>query len=282
MILCVVGPTGVGKTKLSETLAVKYDAVVVNCDSMQVYREMDIGTAKFTKEENLGQPHELFDIVNPNEVYTVYDYQKDLRAVLSKYKGRNVVIVGGTGLYLKAGLYNYEFQDREKNEDYEGYSNEELYEMLVKKGNADGVHVNNRRRLISRLNSTGNNSLKDELLYDDVYFIGLTTARDKLYEKLDSRVDKILEDGLLEEVEGLYNKYGFTKALRTGISYKEIVIYLKGLVTLDEATRILKQQNRNYAKRQYTWFNHQMDIRWFEVNYEDFNETIKEVISYIG
>lgn len=282
MILCVVGPTGVGKTKLSETLAVKYDAVVVNCDSMQVYREMDIGTAKFTKEENLGQPHELFDIVNPNEVYTVYDYQKDLRAVLSKYKGRNVVIVGGTGLYLKAGLYNYEFQDREKNEDYEGYSNEELYEMLVKKGNADGVHVNNRRRLISRLNSTGNNSLKDELLYDDVYFIGLTTARGKLYEKLDSRVDKMLEDGLLEEVEGLYNKYGFTKSLRTGISYKEIVIYLKGLVTLDEATRILKQQNRNYAKRQYTWFNHQMDIRWFEVNYEDFNETIKEVISYIG
>ncbi len=280
MIVCVVGPTGVGKTQLSETLAVRYDAVVVNCDSMQVYREMNIGTAKITSKENMGQPHELFDIVEPDETYTVYDYQKDLRRVLSKYKERNIVIVGGTGLYLKAGLFNYEFAEREK-VDFENYSNEELYEMLKLRNDLEGIHINNRRRMISRLNSSGNNNLKNELLYENVYFIGLTAPREVLYEKLDARVDEMLKAGLLEEVENLYKKYGLTKAIKTGISYKEIVAYLKGTMTLEEAVRYLKQQNRNYAKRQYTWFNHQIDVKWFNVNYENFNETIEEVVKYI-
>lgn len=282
MIVCVVGPTGVGKTKLSETLAVKYDAVVVNCDAMQVYREMNIGTAKYTQEEDMGQPHELFDIVNPDENYSVYDYQKDLRRVLAKYEGRNVVIVGGTGLYLKAGLYNYEFDEREDYNDYEGYSNEELYKMLLERDEATDVHVNNRRRLISKLNSTRTSNRKDELLYRNVSIVGLTAPREVLYEKLDARVDKMIEEGLLEEVDNLYRKYGMTKAIRTGISYKEIVAYFDGLMTLDEAKRYLKQQNRNYAKRQYTWFNRQMDVEWFDVDYDNFQHTIEEVVAYLS
>ena len=179
MIICVVGPTGVGKTKLSEELSLKYNAIVINCDAMQVYKEMDIGTAKLTKEENLGQEHFLFNIVSPAENYTVYDYQKDLRKILEDNKDRNVVLVGGTGLYLKAGLFNYEFEERET-KTFDQYSNEKLYKMLEEKSNLEGIHINNRRRMISRLNSSGNNSLKNDLLYDNVYFIGLTTDRETL------------------------------------------------------------------------------------------------------
>ncbi len=281
MIVCVIGPTGVGKTKLSEKLSKKYDGIIVNNDAMQVYKEMNIGTAKYTSDEDLGQPHYLFDIVSPKDNYTVYDYQKDARKIIEENKGRNIIMVGGTGLYLKSALFDYEFSSRETN-DYEEYTNEELYEMLEEQGRlTEDVHVNNRRRLVSKLNSTPNNNGKNKILYDDVVFIGLTTPRDNLYERLNARVDVMLEEGLLDEVSALYKKYGLTKALRTAISYKEVIIYLRGLVTYDEMVRILKKNNRNYAKRQYTWFNHQMDVKWFDVNYEDFNKTIHEVYNYI-
>lgn len=280
MILCIVGPTGVGKTKLSEELSLKYNAIIVNCDAMQVYKEMNIGTAKFTPEENLGQEHLLFDIVSPNENYTVFDYQKDLREVLKKYKDRNIILVGGTGLYLKAGLFNYEFTER-KNKNFDEYTNEKLYEMLKEKDNLEGIHINNRRRMISRLNSTGNNNLKDELLYDDVKFIGLTTNRETLYEKINTRVGVMMEEGLLNEVEALYKKYGNTKALTTGIGYKELINYINGQSSLEDAIELIKQRSRKYAKRQYTWFNNQMDITWFNVDYDNFGKTIEEVITFL-
>lgn len=282
MIVCVVGPTGVGKTKLSEVLSLKYDAVVVNCDAMQVYKEMDIGTAKYTSSEDLGQPHELFDIVSPDEMYTVYDYQKDFRRVLDKYKNRNVVVVGGTGLYLKAGLYNYEFDERSAEEMYEGYTNEELYDLVIAKYGKTDVHVNNRRRLISRLNSSKNNSLKDELLYDDVYVVGLTTDRENLYARIDDRVDEMMKMGLLDEVKDLYAKFGMTKAMKTGIGYKEVIAYLNGLMTREEMVRLVKQRSRKYAKRQYTWFNRQMHVNWFETDYQNFDNTVDEVIRFLN
>lgn len=279
MIVCIIGPTGVGKTKLSETLAVKLNAIIINADAMQVYRELNIGTAKYKPSEDMGQEHFLFDIKNPDENYTVFDYQKDARAIIEKYKDRNIVFVGGTGLYMKAALYDYTFLEREY-KSYDEYTNEELYEMLVSRGIED-VHPNNRRRMISRLNSNGNTGRKDILLYPNTKFIGLTTERETLYSKLDDRVDAMIEEGLIDEVEGLYQKYGKTKALKTGISYKEIIAYLDGLVTYEEAIRILKQKNRNYAKRQYTWINYQMDVKWFNVNYENFSKTIDEVIGYL-
>ncbi|MCI9281418.1 MAG: tRNA (adenosine(37)-N6)-dimethylallyltransferase MiaA, partial [Bacilli bacterium] len=166
MIICIVGPTAVGKTKLSIELAKKYKAIVVNCDSTQVYKGMNVGTAKVTEEEKEGIPHYLFDIVDPDYNYTVYDYQQDARKIIEENKGRNIILVGGTGLYLKAGLYDYEFEERENSLEFEQFTNEELLKMLEQKGMAEGVHVNNRRRLISRLNSSGNNNRKDILLYD--------------------------------------------------------------------------------------------------------------------
>lgn len=280
MIVCIIGPTSVGKTRMSEELACRLDGIIINNDAMQVYREMNIGTAKYTKEEDLGQEHYLFDIVGPEEDYSVYDYQKDARKVLEENKDRNIVMVGGTGLYLKAALYDYEFSSHEI-ENFDDYSNLELYELLQKTGDISGVHVNNRRRLISRLNSSEHSNGKDRLLYDDVILIGLTTDRAVLHEKIEKRTVEMINGGLLKEVSTLYKKYGMTKALRTGICYKEVIAYFRGLLTMDEMTRLINQKCRQYAKRQYTWFNNQMDVKWFDVDYEDFSKTIDDVYNYI-
>ena len=279
MIIVITGPTGTGKTKLSEALSTKYNLPIVNADSMQVYKNLDIGTAKVTKEEKNDMPHYLFDIKSPDENYTVYDYQKDVRKILENNK--DIILVGGTGLYIKAALYNYEFEEKEKDLSLEELSNDELYEMLLKR-NIKNIHKNNRQRMISYLNSSGNNNLKDELLYGDAIFIGLTTNRETLYKRIDDRVNKMVDDGLLDEVKSVYQKYGKTKALSTGIGYKEIISFLDGDISLDEAIEKIKTNSRHYAKRQYTWFNNQMDIKWFDVDYNDFNNTIKEVIGYIN
>ena len=281
MILAVVGPTGVGKTKMSVALAKKYNAIVVNADSMQVYKELNIGTAKVTEEEKEGVPHLLFDIVEPTDMYTVYDYQKDLRRVLEENKDKNIVIVGGTGLYLKAGLYNYEFAEETEFNPYDELTNEELLERVKEIDPDTDIHVNNRKRLVRKLNQKVSGTDKDILLYD-CKFIGLTTSRDTLYDRINKRVDIMVKDGLIDEVKALYDKGIKSKAIMTGIGYKELYDYFDGNITLDEALDLIKQRSRKYAKRQYTWFNNQMDVKWFDVNFDDFSKTIEEVIEYIG
>ena len=281
MILCVVGPTGVGKTKMSISLAKKYNAVVINADSMQVYKYLNIGTAKVTEEEKEGVKHLLFDIVNPCDMYTVYDYQKDLRNILNEYKDRNIVIVGGTGLYIKAGLYNYVFNEEENDLDnFDDLTNEELYEKVLEKDESSDIHKNNRKRMIRFLNRKESVKDKDKLLYD-VKFIGLTTDRDTLYNRINKRVDKMVQDGLLEEVKSLYDRKIFGKSIMTGIGYKELYEYFDGKISLEEALDLIKSRSRKYAKRQYTWFNNQMDVKWFDVDFDNFNNTINEVIEYV-
>ena len=280
MIIVVCGPTGVGKTKMSVELAKKYDAVILNADSMQVYKELNIGTAKVTEEEKQGIPHYLFDIKEPDEMYTVYDYQKDLREKLEEFKDKNIVIVGGTGLYIKAALYNYEFNTEEESNTYDDLSNEELYEMVKKIDPTSETHINNRKRLIREVNRGGTPKNKDELLYPAI-FIGLTTDRDTLYDRINKRVDIMMEDGLLDEVKSLYDRNIRSKAIMTGIGYKELYEYFDGNISLDEAIELIKQRSRKYAKRQYTWFNNQMDIKWFDVDFKDFNNTIDECVKYI-
>lgn len=281
MILCIVGPTGVGKTKLSVELAKKYNAIVVNGDSMQVYKELNIGTAKVTEEEKEGIEHKLFDIVNPKDMYTVYDYQKDLRNILDNNKNKNIIIVGGTGLYIKAGLYNYIFET-ENNIDnkYDKLTNEELYDLALKKDKDCNIHINNRKRLIRFLNKTETIQDKDKLLYD-VKFIGLTTDRETLYERINKRVDIMIENGLLEEVKSLYDRNIRSKAILTGIGYKELYEYFDGKISLEDAIKLIKQRSRHYAKRQYTWFNNQMNINWFNVDFDNFNNTVNDVIKFI-
>lgn len=280
MILCVVGPTAVGKTKLSIELAKKYNAIIINCDAMQVYKGLDIGTAKVTKEEMEGIPHKLLDFVDVNYNYTVFDYQKDARAILKEYKDHNIIFVGGTGLYLKAALYDYRFSIDDDNKTYDEYTNEELYDMCLKKDKNCNIHVNNRKRLIRFLNKKDIINVEPKPLYD-IKVIGLTTDRETLYKKINERVDKMLELGLVNEVKKFYNSNIRSKALLTGIGYKEIYSYLDGKITLDEAIDLIKKNSRHYAKRQYTWFNHQMNVKWFDTCYNDFNKTILEVEEYI-
>lgn len=281
MIIAVVGPTGVGKTKLSIKLAQKYDAVIVNFDAVQVYSFLNIGSAKVTEEEKENVKHLMLDVKEPYEEYSVKEYQEDARKVLNDYKDRNIILVGGTGLYLSALLYDYRFTDDKSSDTFEDYTNDELYQMALEKDENMQIHKNNRQRLIRFLNKDISNICPAKLLYKDAIVIGLTTNRDNLYEKINNRVDKMFEDGLLEEVKDLYQKYPSSKVLHSAIGYKEIIDYLNGNISLDAAKDDIKKKSRHYAKRQYTWFNNQMDVTWFNTDYDNFNNTVNEVISYV-
>lgn len=281
MILAIVGPTGVGKTKLSVVLAKKYNAIVVNADAMQVYQGLDIGTAKIKEEEKDGVLHYLFDIVSVEQNYTVYDYQKDAREILNKYKDRNIIFVGGTGFYLKAALYNYVFNEEEKTiNNYDDLTNEELYKKALEKDNNMNIHVNNRKRLIRFLNKEITNNEEYSPLYD-VKFIGLTMPREDLYARINNRVSEMFLEGLMLEVKGFYDKKIVSKAIKTAIGYKELYKYFDGEITLDEAKDLIMKNSRRYAKRQYTWFNNQMEVKWFNVDIDNFSKTIRDVEKYI-
>ena len=248
---------------------------------MQVYKDLNIGTAKIKESEKEGVPHYLFDFVDVLQNYTVADYQRDARALLEKYKDRNIIFVGGTGLYLKAALYDYRFpKEEEEKKDYSNFSNEELYELCLKKDPTCTIHPNNRKRLIRFLEKKDTETVPAIPLYPAL-FIGLTTNREKLYQIIDDRVLKMMDEGLLKEVKTFYDKNIRSKALMTGIGYKELYEYFDGLCTLESAIENIQQKSRHYAKRQYTYFNHQLPVKWFDVNYEDFNKTMDEVINYI-
>lgn len=285
-IIVITGPTGVGKTKMSIELAKRIDAEIINADSMQVYKDLNIGTAKITEEEKEGIPHHLFDIVEPTNMYTVYDYQKDARDIINDVlsRGKKVIIVGGTGLYIKALLYDYKFIKEDKTYDFSKMSNEEILDKINGYNLDINLHINNRKRLERVLTKLYNNNMQtektDTVLYDFVA-IGLTTTRDNLYKIIDNRVDKMIEDGLIDEVEELYKKNIHSKAINTGIGYKELYKYFDKEISLDEAISLIKKNSRHYAKRQYTFFNNQMNIKWFNTNYEDFSLTVEEVYNYI-
>jgi len=290
MIIVITGPTGVGKTKLSIELAKKYNAEIINGDAIQIYRGLDIGSAKVTKEEKENVLHHLFDIKDVVEDYSIYDYQKDCRDCISdiQNRGKNVIIVGGTGLYLKSALYDYTLSNENViDNNYEDVSTEDLYARLVNLDKDIEIDRFNRRRIIRALNYylTFNKSIKDnnhgnKLLYD-AKFIGLTTDREKLYQKINERVDKMLKNGLLEEVKSFYDKGIRTKPLLGGIGYKELYLYLDNQISYEESIELIKKNSRRYAKRQYTFFNHQFDIKWFNVDFDNFNNTVEEVEKYI-
>ena len=286
MVIVITGPTATGKTDLGIYLAHKLDGEIINADSTQIYKGLDIATNKVQDTE--GVVHHLFNEKDLREDYSVFDYQKDARKAIDDIlsRGKVPILVGGTGLYINATLYDYKFEDK-ANDEYEGVSNDELYKMLLEVDPNTNIHLNNRVRVISALNYYKANGKpysekeKDfELLYDTI-FIGLTTDRDVLYYKINKRVDKMVEEGLVDEAKEIYDLGIRSKAVMTPIGPKELFDYFDGKCNLDEAINIIKSKSRKYAKRQYTWFNNQMKLKWFETNYDDFSKTEKEVLDYI-
>ena len=282
-VIVITGPTAVGKTKLSIELAKKLNGEIINADAMQVYKGLNIGTAKVTEKEKENIPHHLFDIKEVEEEYSIYNYQKDCRKVIDNILRRNKtpILVGGTGLYIKAALYDYKLSEEKTNNTYDNLKTEEIYKELLKLDKDINIDKNNRRRLIRALNyckennTSISNNKTNKLLYDTI-FIGLTTDREILYKKINQRVDNMIENGLLEEVKYYYDKNIKTKPLINGIGYKELYNYFDGLCSKEEAVEKIKQNSRHYAKRQYTFFNNQFsDIVWYDIQKTSLEEITK-------
>ena len=286
MVIVITGPTAVGKTDLSLFLAHELDGEIINADSTQIYKGLDIATNKVKDTE--GIKHYLFNEKDLREDYSVFDYQKDARRIIDDIlsRGKTPILVGGTGLYINAVLYDYKFSEK-ANDEYDGVSNDELYKMLLEVDPNTNIHLNNRVRVISALNYYKANGTpysekeKDfDLLYDTL-FIGLTTDREILYYKINKRVDKMAAEGLVEEAKEVYDLGIRSKAVMTPIGPKELFDYFDGKISLEEAIDLIKSKSRKYAKRQYTWFRNQMNLKWFETNYDDFSKTEEEVLEYV-
>lgn len=279
MIIAIVGPTGIGKSKLALKIAKEVKGEIVNCDAFQIYKKMDIGTAKPSLEERREVPHHLFDYVEPTTSFSVFDYQVTLRNKIEELQKRNVpiILVGGTGLYLKASLYDFSLNEEKEKislSKYDSYTNEELHKELEKLDFEESkkIHMNNRKRVLRAIEiCLTHNEKKSEmiakqehkLLYD-VTFIGLTKNRDELYEGINKRVDIMFEMGLMKEVEYLLSKYDDNLRSFQAIGYKEIIEGKKNNLSEEEIKELIKRNSRRYAKRQYTYFENQLDVNWFD------------------
>lgn len=281
-VLVIVGPTAVGKTALSVELAKKFHGEIISGDSLQVYKKLDIGTAKIKTSEMEGIPHHLIDVIEPNETYSVADFQKAGRKLITEIteRGRLPMIVGGTGLYIQSLLYDFQLGAKEESvtavrkkyeELAETLSKKELWEYLKTKDPlaAEKIHWNNQRKVIRALEvfevtgySITTPQEEPARLYD-YCMIGLNTERALLYQRINQRVDSMLEEGLLEEARFVY-ELGEVQASQ-GIGYKEFYPYFKGEESLANVVEQLKMNSRRYAKRQLTWFRNRLDAHWFDL-----------------
>lgn len=300
-LIILTGPTAVGKTKLSIELAKAVNGEIISADSMQVYKHMDIGSAKIKKEEMCGVPHHLIDVLEPDEEFHVVRFQEMAKQAMEEIyaKGKVPILAGGTGFYIQAVVKDIDFsKETEKSpvrEELEKLAEEKgceyLHERLqqVDPKSAEKIHANNVKRVIRALEYfelTGKpislhneEEAAKESPYNVAYFV-LNDVRERLYERIDARVDAMLQEGLVEEVFGLAKK-GYTKDMVSmqGLGYKEILSYLDGSYTLDEAVYILKRDTRHFAKRQLTWFKREKDVIW--VNKQDFHYEENEILNYI-
>jgi len=285
-LIILTGPTAVGKTKLSIELAKAVNGQMISADSMQVYRHMDIGTAKIRPEEMQGIPHYLIDVLDPWESFDVVRFQTMAKEALEKIYTAGVIpiVVGGTGFYIQALLYNIDFDENDSETGYrselqsfaERHGSEALHDRLrqVDEKSADMIHPNNIKRVIralefyhqtgTRISEHNETQRQKESPYRFVYFV-LDDERERIYRRIDQRIDQMLDQGLVAEVKQLRDM-GCTRDMVSmqGLGYKEILAYLDGECTLEEAVYILKRDTRHFAKRQLTWFRREHEVRWIE------------------
>ena len=272
MIYVIMGPTCSGKTELANYLIDKLNCEAINFDAFQIYKDMNVGTAKISKDDPHYQRYHLLDIKSPNESFSVMEYQKLCRKELSKLlsKDKDVVLVGGTGLYVRAALFDYEFEIEETavDEDLENLNNEELHALLEKLDIEESkkIHVNNRKRLLRAISLIRHSSKKKsdiiakqnhQPIYQDVRFIFISPNRETLYKDIDKRVLLMMENGLIDEVKYLLKTYQLSLTASQGIGYKEVIDYLQNKITYDECVALIQKRTRNYAKRQVTFFKNQ-------------------------
>ncbi len=300
--LCIiVGPTSIGKSDLAINLAIKHNGEIISADSMQIYKYMDIGTAKVKKDEMKGIPHHMIDIITPDVGFTVSNFKNGAKEHITEInsKGKLPIVVGGTGLYVNSLIYNLDFAQIPPNEELrlqyedliEKFGNEYLHEQLVKVDPISGekISVNDKKRIMRALeiyDTTGKTMSEHNknfrVMNEDynLVYIALNMDRKDLYEKINNRVDIMFQNGLVEEVKDIL-EMGYNKDLIAlkAIGYKEIIMYLENEITLEEASEMIKKGSRNYAKRQLTWFRRDNRIKWINVDEYDNNIDIGNIIS---
>ncbi len=301
-VIVIAGPTASGKTALSIELAKKVNGEIISSDSMQIYKDMDIGTAKVTREEMQGIKHYLVDFVSPNERYSVSNFKEESEKAIEQIlaKGKVPIVAGGTGLYIDSLIYGIEYPEMNFDEEYRNLlmkqaESEEglqsLYKEAVKidEEAMKNISPNDKKRIIRVLEifkHTGKNKTEQERLsringvkYDFKVF-ALDMERDKLYERINKRVDKMLEQGLIQEVKNLKEKYHCFPTAMQGLGYKEVVEYLEGKCTEEEMVQKIKQETRHYAKRQLTWFRKNKDTVWLDAE-NDIQNNIEIIINHV-
>ena len=291
-LLIIIGPTAIGKTDLSIKIAQEFKGEIISGDSMQVYKGMDIGTGKITRDETKGIPHHMIDILEPSENFSVADFQEQVASLVKdiESRGKLPIIVGGTGHYIKALIDGYEFNEEdallieEKTKEYESYDSSILYEKLLKLDPTNDVHPNNRQRVIRQLvKKTMPKQEKKAYTKENDYVtfvLGLTTDRSVIYERINQRVLKMFESGLEEEVKKLF-KNGLSKTASQAIGYKEFLPYLKGEASIDSVVERVQAHSRQYAKRQLTYFRNQLDVNWYDIATSDTDIIYKDIYQFL-
>jgi tRNA dimethylallyltransferase len=305
-IIVLVGPTAVGKTEFSIELAKQFNGEIISGDSMQVYRHMDIGTAKISSDEMEGIPHHMIDILNPDEAFSAYEFKSRAEKLITEITGRGKtpIIAGGTGLYIQSLIHNYAFEDeetisetdnkrvQEKMASLEPLSNEALHDYLAEfdPESAKAIHPNNRKRVVRAIEYYQKtkkllSSRKKNAQYTENYdtlLLGIEMSRQTLYNRINNRVDIMLERGLIDEVKYLVEQGYESCQSMQAIGYKEIVPVIHNEMTIELATEKLKQHSRNYAKRQMTWFKNKLDVIWLDKETLTLSSMLRKVSAQIN